>query len=165
MNSEKFIVRGLIVLAGFLGLALITQNTSYVDFFLVNNNPYIRVSDKIHTPIQACDTVYLEKRSILRYANNSISKAFNKLATIQSPRNSGLYNPFYKSNISFQVDYNSYQDEVVLDIQGDLLPVSECDVPLIQGIIDKTIDHYYPNSYQKVLLNGSQKDYMDILNI
>jgi len=164
MNLEKFAYNVLIVLVLFLFSALILQDTSRVSFFLINKNDHILTSNKDLIKVDSCETVYLQESTFLTYNQMTFETAFQKILGLKHAKVSDLYSPLYKSNLTFKINDDNSK-KVELDLEGDLILVSECDSALVDSLIKQNLEFYYPNSQKIIKLNGNTQNYLDALNI
>lgn len=163
MTLEKFTIGSLSVLALMLFIGVLTQGTSYVNFFLIEDGLPPSQSKPLETQIVSCDTVYLKKVNFLTAKENSLQTSLEKLFSIKTPRVSGLYSPFYKSNLTFQINENPNLKKITLNLIGDLKLLSECQAPYIQKTLANSIQEFYPEYKYDIQLNGSSKDYLDLI--
>jgi len=163
MNPEKFTIRSLFVLAVILFIAVLTQGTNYVNFFLVNQNLTSSFDEDKHHEILSCDTVHLQKEQFLTYQSNSLDTSLNKILSISTPKVSSLYSPFYKSNLTAKTTVNTRLKVVTVNLKGDLNLISECEAPYVHSVLKNSILEFYPDYKPNILLNGSKEDYLELI--
>ncbi|MBI95564.1 hypothetical protein CL656_00210 [bacterium] len=163
MNPEKFTIRSLFVLAAILFVAILTQGTTYVNFFLVNPSLPTSVDSQKHQEIISCETVHLQKEQFLSYQPDSLDTSLKKIFSITTPKVSGLYSPFYKSELTFDIQEDSVLKVVTLNLKGSLNLISECETPYVHSILKNSILEFYPDYKYNILLNGSEKEYLELI--
>lgn len=163
MSLEKFTIRSLFVLSGMLFLALLTQGTSYVNFFLIDFNTEQSSINQSVIEINSCEKVYLTKKKFLSSNSPSLKTSLNKVLSIKTPKTAGLYSPFYKSNLKVEVIEESRILKVTLNLIGDLNLLSECQAPFVHSLIVNSIQEFYPDYKYEIQLNGSKDNYLELI--
>ena len=163
MTPEKFTVRSLLVLAAMLFIAILTQGTSYVNFFLIDYNVSDSANESNQLQVISCETVNVNRVEFLTSKPNSLETSLHKLLSVKTPKVSGLYSPFYKSNLDFELKVDQVSKIVNLNLKGDLLLISECQAPYIDALLAQSILEFYPDFKYQISLNGSKDNYNQLI--